>query len=63
MGNWAEALTYKHAKKMSKGIENLGRYLKQIELENQCQGFPALPVSSCKEFNLLMDANLDVLGI
>jgi aspartate aminotransferase len=34
MGNWSEALTYKHAKKMSKGIEYLGRYLKQIELEN-----------------------------
>ena len=31
-GDWTETLTYKHAKKMSEGIEHLGRYLKQIEL-------------------------------
>jgi aspartate aminotransferase len=31
---WSETLTIKHAQKMLEGIENLGRYLKQIEQDN-----------------------------
>ena len=31
---WSETLTIKHAQKMLKGIENLGRYLEQINQDN-----------------------------
>jgi aspartate aminotransferase len=33
-GNWSDTLTIKHAQKMLEGIENLGRYLKQIKQAN-----------------------------
>jgi aspartate aminotransferase len=33
-GEWSETLTIKHAQKMLLGIENLGRYLKQIDQDN-----------------------------
>ena len=34
ISEWSDALTTKHAHKMLEGVENLGRYLKQIALDN-----------------------------